>query len=669
MPRKPKFQHRKKDEKKKRVERAKPTVHVGAVSHSVTLEPTSGVSQQVTLEVECDTNLGTESSDPVTELTSHPATLESTAPGPGCSELDPPLLNDNSPLQQLHSSLSLPQAWCDQSTSASGLREIVLCKINGQQRKVTHSLLILPDLTWTLYVNTHKIDAGNCTALQTVPSIFNADSLFQFISQVDTLSVCVGQPDTHFVSMVNAKKGSIVSPNGKTVCSVDKMVVQLDGEVYPQTVRTTDCEIISSSPKCSSCKKYRATLRSIYHRWSKKSGSSNSSSFTNDRYLNTPDKKKKMAHWRKRAQLAETTVCKLKEQVRMLTENQGEHVDHGLHSDLVGIMQQNSDKIKSSYPEGSFARLLWDEQLKASSGNLRQMRWHPVIIKWCLNLKLLSSSAYHALRSSGFLKLPSERTLRDYTHYFDNRPGFQDEIDQQLINEIPESLSESKRYVALLIDEMKVKEGLVFNKHTGEIIGFTSLGDINDDLLRLEQECQGERPLIAKYILVVMVRGITFKLEFPYAHFGTRGATGDLLFPMIWEAIRRLEARELKVICVTADGASPNRKLFRMHHNKKDSSTFFYKTQNVFSQDKRWLYFISDPPHLIKTVRNCWSHSGSNGTRHMKVCALKFLQQCLIMYALFRKMGSSLSGSRCGIFMKRFQACESTHKALPLRRS
>ena len=64
-----------------------------------------------------------------------------------------------------------------------------------------------------------------------------------------------------------------------------------------------------------------------------------------------------------------------------------------------------------------------------------------------------------------------------------------------------------------------------------------------------------------------MVRGIMFKLEFPLAHFGTRDAAGDILFPIVWEAIRRLEARELKVLCITADGASPNRKLFRMHED------------------------------------------------------------------------------------------------------
>ncbi len=61
--------------------------------------------------------------------------------------------------------------------------------------------------------------------------------------------------------------------------------------------------------------------------------------------------------------------------------------------------------------------------------NAKQMRWHPMMIRWCLNLKLLSSSAYHSLRTSGFIKLPSERTLRDYTNYFKSKEGFQPEVD------------------------------------------------------------------------------------------------------------------------------------------------------------------------------------------------------------------------------------------------
>ena len=189
-----------------------------------------------------------------------------------------------------------------------------------------------------------------------------------------------------------------------------------------------------------------------------------------------------------------------------MRDTQGETLDERFHTDLIRIMDQNGDLIKKAYPEGSFSRLFWEEKLKAASvGDSRQMTWHPVLIKWCLNLKLMSGACFHALRTSGFIKLPSERTLRDYTHYFENKPGFQDEVNQQLLDEVNSlSLPESRKYVCLLLDEMKIKEGLVYNKHTGKIIGFTSLGDINDELLKMEQE--GEHPPIAKQVLALMLR-------------------------------------------------------------------------------------------------------------------------------------------------------------------
>ena len=165
------------------------------------------------------------------------------------------------------------------------------------------------------------------------------------------------------------------------------------------------------------------------------------------------------------------------------------------------------------------------------------------------------------------------------------------------------------RYIGILVDKMKIKEGLIFNKHSGELVGFENLGDLNNELAKLEEE--GAAPTIAKQVLVLMVQGLMFALKFLYAHFSTCGCTADQLYPIIWDAIRRLEAGGLKV---TADGASPNRKFFQLHHKSQDSCTYPYKAQNMYSFDNRWVYFFADPPHLIKTVRNCWYHSGSNGT-------------------------------------------------------
>ncbi len=227
------------------------------------------------------------------------------------------------------------------------------------------------------------------------------------------------------------------------------------------------------------------------------------------------------------------------------------------------------------------------------------------------------------MRRSGFVTLPSERTLRDFTHYYKSDVGFSSDLNRQIVEQSGiKSLPESRRYVCLILDEMKLKEDLVYDKKTGKIIGFTSLGDVNDLFNNLEKECLDENhskhPPVADHILVFMVRGIFFKFNFPYAHFPTRGIVGDTIYVLVWKAITQLELLGFKVLCVTADGASPNRNFFKMN----GYGMGVYKTKNSCAdpEENRPLYFMSDVPHLIKTTRNCWSHSGISGTRLLTVC-------------------------------------------------
>ena len=60
-------------------------------------------------------------------------------------------------------------------------------------------------------------------------------------------------------------------------------------------------------------------------------------------------------------------------------------------------------------------------------------------------------------------------------------------MNEQLLKEINVT-EEHHKYIMLGWDKMKVEEGLVFNKHTCELVGFTDIGDINNDLSRLEQD-------------------------------------------------------------------------------------------------------------------------------------------------------------------------------------
>ena len=255
-----------------------------------------------------------------------------------------------------------------------------------------------------------------------------------------------------------------------------------------------------------------------------------------------------------------------------------------------------------------------------------------------------SSSAYESLRSSGCLQLPSQRTLRDYTHYVQAATGFSTEVDGMLMKAAKvDSCPEREKCMILLLDEMHIHEDLVFDKHTGAMVGFANLGDINEHLVQFEKGLADDRPAapqLAKTMVVFMVRSLFSKLQFPYAQFPCASLSGELLYDPFWEAVRRVENCGLKVCCMhvfrcihhvtqyipprtltlqvlgaTLDGNAVNRRLIKLH---QPSSDLVYKVQNPFAQEKRFLFFFSDPPHLLKTIRNCWQSKH----RTLEVCCL-----------------------------------------------
>ncbi len=71
-----------------------------------------------------------------------------------------------------------------------------------------------------------------------------------------------------------------------------------------------------------------------------------------------------------------------------------------------------------------------------------------------------------------------------------------------------------------------MKEKLVYDKFETRVIGFVKLGEVNDQLDKLENAT----PDIATCVLTIMVRGIFINLRFPYANFPSKSITGDALF-------------------------------------------------------------------------------------------------------------------------------------------
>ncbi|WAR11615.1 hypothetical protein MAR_025795 [Mya arenaria] len=68
---------------------------------------------------------------------------------------------------------------------------------------------------------------------------------------------------------------------------------------------------------------------------------------------------------------------------------------------------------------------------------------------------------------------------------------------------------------------------------------------------------------------------------------------------------------------VDLDSASSNSKFLRLHNFEGNDKTYYTVNPHDY---KRKIFFISDPPHLLKTTRNCFS------------IPFYWYQECFILY-------------------------------------
>ena len=121
-----------------------------------------------------------------------------------------------------------------------------------------------------------------------------------------------------------------------------------------------------------------------------------------------------------------------------------------------------------------------EDQQKHIKCLFRGIRYHPMIIRFCLSLATKLASAYDDIRydeksGTGIFVLPSRRRLRDYKNYIRPERGFNKNISE-LKNKI-KNFSDNEQFFVILMYEMKIQSNLVWDKHTGEIIGYVDLAD------------------------------------------------------------------------------------------------------------------------------------------------------------------------------------------------
>jgi len=340
------------------------------------------------------------------------------------------------------------------------------------------------------------------------------------------------------------------------------------------TIRHIDCSYLlpstaSRSLRCGTCTRFRDNLRKKNKRLQEKTSSRlQSQSHVPYSYLSKEEMKERKASLQSEIGQIRKQRDRLRQKLQDVVIKDSLTVDQELNDDLIKIATTEGAK---SFPTSSFQHLFWQQQLEAASCKVgvlykyssglhytltppkkdhRGMRWHPLMIRWCIYLRHQSQSAYNTLRESKCVVLPSQRTLRDYTHYIHAATGFSEEVDCQLLEAANLHTCEPREMCAiLLLDEMHIRQDLAYNKNTGMLVGFVNLGGINSQLLEFEKAVQNDTTVtpLATTMMTFMVRGLFSNLQFPYAQFPCHKIKGDLLFHPFWEAVYRLERIGLKV--------------------------------------------------------------------------------------------------------------------------
>ena len=98
----------------------------------------------------------------------------------------------------------------------------------------------------------------------------------------------------------------------------------------------------------------------------------------------------KMKNMKSKIKNQKQELKKLRLKLDQVTQETGIEVDEELTDHFQTIIHEATQDVHQKHPLDSFKRIFWEQQVKALKQNKRQVRWHPMFIKWCLSLKLLS---------------------------------------------------------------------------------------------------------------------------------------------------------------------------------------------------------------------------------------------------------------------------------------
>ena len=208
---------------------------------------------------------------------------------------------------------------------------------------------------------------------------------------------------------------------------------------------------------------------------------------------------------------------------------------------------------------------------------------------FAMSLWNASPKCYRLLKTT--FSLPSISTLHRTIRLIDLKPGFHrcilDSIKQKTLKFTTEQL-----LVVIAFDEMAIKTKLEYNENLDCILGYEDLGgsDRSND--------------IGSYITVFMVRSLSGSWKQPVGFFISSGPMASKnIHDKLLECIDHMHECNLITKIVICDQGPSNRGCSTLL-NINEKQYFKHKNDIIF--------FMYDPPHLLKSIRNGLYKDGFN---------------------------------------------------------
>jgi len=223
------------------------------------------------------------------------------------------------------------------------------------------------------------------------------------------------------------------------------------------------------------------------------------------------------------------------------------------------------------------------------------------------------------MRSKGWIQLPNGRALYEY-YVSPSELGFHEEALKMIApHGIRKKCNDLLNHHIVFIGEVYVYMNVVYQKSSGEVVGYVRLDEVKAEWAEIEKEICGKKsdrpPRYSKVLLSYLVKGVTNSIRAVVAcHSG--GLNLEELNKKTWDVVKKLETCDIKVIALVGSGALVNQLFNRYEPITATDSRVVFDTTNIHSKDGRPLFLLNDFSELLKLIRNCFANSGAhNQTR------------------------------------------------------